>query len=243
MIIGFMAFVMAAVAASGCNFIGPGRNGLFKYGSELGSYCERYSIKELGMLTSAARFAQAMGVFSATFGGIAWATCMFMLIFKFPLWLFKTIGGVYVFCFVSQMLTLLAIQECHEQYKDIGEDLCKLETDAITGIFAGIFYLGIGITMLVCPVPKTSVIASCHEYVQNGSDESGCNCCGKQHIQDADNRGSKNDESENSSDGNSNTSSAAEKYNADGTVTTKYKRTNPDGSKTVSYITRVAADV
>ena len=133
-----------------------------------------------------AKAAQAMGAVAAAFGGILWAGCIFMLFFKFPAWLFKTIGGVFIFCFATQMLTLLILNEslCNGEDADAAKIVdpafqCNLGSDGATSIAAAIFYLGIGITILVCPVPKTAVLTCFGGCCKNicGEDEEACGCC------------------------------------------------------------------
>ena len=58
----------------------------------------------------------------------------------------------YIACFLFQMLTLLMLNENECD----GE--CKPSGGAVTAIIAGIFYLGVGINILMCPAPKTAVI-------------------------------------------------------------------------------------
>lgn len=56
--------------------------------------------------------------------------------------------------------------------------VCITANDAITAIFAAIFYLGIGLTVLISPVPTTAVINCC-----NGCNQE--NCCGEGTTQGA----------------------------------------------------------
>ena len=131
-----------------------------------------------------------MGAIAAALGGVLWVGCIFMLFFKFPAWLIKTVGGVFVFCFAAQMLTLLALNHsiCNGEAADqlkINDQAyqCGLGPDAVTSIVAAIFYLGIGVTILVCPVPKTAVITcmdKCCKDVCVDDEEGGCGCCGEE---------------------------------------------------------------
>ena len=61
------------------------------------------------------------------------------------------------------MLTLLFLID-EEYIRD-----CKPSGGAITAIIAGIFYLGVGINILFCPVPKTAVIPGNRKCFQNAS--------------------------------------------------------------------------
>ena len=232
MSLGVIAFIMSSVSVTGCSFIVPSEDilcpstaGLFKIGNDcLSSKCMAYPTSILNDLPGSGKAARAMGATAATFGGIVWVTCRFMLIFKFPLWLFKTVGGVFCFCFVTQMLTLVAFLDCREV-------TCSVGKDAIIGIVAAIFYLGIGITILVCPVPKTAVIGCCGDCCKDGCDEGGCRCCGEESAE-AVNNGVETTKS-----------FVTETYNVDGSVTVKEEKLNTDGSKTTTVTTRRSQSV
>mmetsp|Transcript_6658 Transcript_6658/g.8808 ORF Transcript_6658/g.8808 Transcript_6658/m.8808 type:complete len:221 (+) Transcript_6658:240-902(+) len=188
----------------------------------------------LGVLTTplfcggSIKGAQAMGAVAAAFGGILWVGCLFMLFFRFPAWLFKTVGGLYIFCFATQMLTLLVLNEdlCNGDAADAlklqdPSYQCSLGQDGATSIVAGIFFfLAIGITILVCPVPKTQVITCCNADCCTDGDEEGGGCCGGDAVEEAQNV------------------TVTEIYNDDGTVTVKEERLNRDGTVTVSMTTR-----
>lgn len=257
MSLGLIAFIMSAVAASGCAFIIPesGTNedgnfrcydqyGLFKFNPEvqctdagvLYAGCTKYSNIFLKGTSGSIKPAQAMGAIAASFGGIIWAGCLFQLFFKFPRWLFKTVGGLYIFCFLTQMLTLLMLNhdKCYGEdadkeklsYPDYG---CRLGKDAITAIIAGIFYLGMGITVLICPVPKTAVITCCGDCCKGGcGDEDECGCCAE-----AGTTGAVIDTSGEKKKSEMYNSTVTETYNADGTITIREEKMNPDGSKTI----------
>jgi len=177
--------------------------------------------------------------------------CMVMLFFKFPAWLFKTTGGVFIFCFVTQILTLLIMNES----MCTGEDAdaikitdptyqCGLGSDGSVSIVAAIFYLGMGITILFCPVPQKAVFGTCFGNCLKdgcGGDEEACGCCGEDATQ-----GAVVETSGTRSGGNNRSvgveqahnSTVTETYNADGTVSVKDERINPDGTTTVSITTR-----
>jgi len=185
--------------------------------------------------------AQAMGAVAAAFGGIVWVGCTFMLFFRFPPWLFKTIGGLYIFCFATQMLTLLILNEdiCNGDDADALKVQdpayqCNLGTDGVTSIVAGIFYLGIGITVLVCPVPKTQVVTCCKCDCCEDDGEEGGGCCGE----DATEGAVTNTSGPGVGGSNNGNITVTETLNDDGTVTVKEERTNPDGSITVSVTTK-----
>ena len=256
MSLGFVAFIMSSVSVAGCAFIVPSgdvdcyyRLGLFKYSNECfnSSVCRTHTKETKIFFSGATKASQAMGAIAAVFGGIVWVACIFMLFFKFPRWLFKTIGGVYCFCFVAQMLTLLALIDCNGEQVDAlkaadSNFQCNLGKDAITGIVAAIFYLGIGITMLVCPVPKTAVITCCGDCCKEGCDEGGCDCCGDKSteaVKVTNGNRSIQGMSISVNDGEEITNSVVtETFNADGSVTIKEERINIDGSKTVTTTTR-----
>lgn len=122
---------------------------------------------------------------------------------------------------------------------------CGLGSDAITAIIAGIFYLGLGITVLVCPVPKTAIItcidcAGCCENGCGDDEEGGCGCCGEEGASGAVETTTKAQRRQINSGQEPavNNSTVTEQYNKDGTITVTEERINPDGSKTVSVTTR-----
>ena len=262
--LGLVAFIMSSVSVAGCAFIvSPvsesvcyAKLGLFKYSPPIvcsnnisvWGGCTAYTKEMEKLMSSAMKASQAMGAIAACFAGITWVACIFMLFFKFPGWLFKTIGGVYCFCFVAQMLTLLALIECNEEETDaVSLYQCNLGKDAVTGIIAAIFYLGIGITVLVCPIPKTAVISFCGKCCKDGCDEGGCDCCNETSVEEV-----KSIPGERPLQGitdsvndckNVTNSAVTETYNADGTVTIKEERINADGSKTVLITKRQSASV
>jgi len=226
--------------------------GLFKFNNliectergALYSGCTDYTSFMMRDTGGSLKPAQAMGAIAAAFGGIIWVGCTFMLFFRFPKWLFKTIGGLYIFCFATQMLTLLTLN--HDictgdaadalKLQDPGYQ-CNLGSDGVTSIMAGIFYLGIGITVLVCPVPKTQVLTcfKC-DCCEDDGDE-GCGCCSEEATQGAVVETSRTGGGGSGGNNNNNTT-VTETYNDDGTVTVKEERTNPDGSITVSVTTK-----
>lgn len=120
------------------------------------------------------------------------------------------------------MLTYVAFSHsfCSDPVK------CDLGSDGIVGIFAAIFYLGLGITMIVCPVPNSAVLTCIGEGCCK---DGGCDCCGEEAAQVA-----------------VETPQVAKQkvlsYNPDGTVTVSKETINPDGSKTVMVTTRPNED-
>ena len=125
---------------------------------------------------------------------------------------------------------------------------CNLGSDAVTAIIAAIFYLGMGITVLVCPVPKTQVI-NCIDFKKccqdgcGGEGEEACGCCNESGTTDAVDkeatttaqRRAINSGAAAAGAGNS---TVTETYNEDGTITVKEERINADGSKTISITTK-----
>jgi len=281
MALGLIAFILSAVTASGCEFVTPSGDpetcydhfGLFNFNSvlectEAGALfagCSKYNKLMMKDTGGSLRPAQAMGAIAAAFGGVLWTGCLFMLFFKFPAWLFKTIGGVFIFCFVTQMLTLLILNhsicsgEAANALKIQDEAYqCNIGTDGVTSIMAAAFYLGLGITILVCPVPKTAVITcmgDCCKDACGEDEEAGCGCCGEDAtkgavagaIETASTSGPKGETSSiPGSIGGEQSSKAVdstvtETYNDDGTVTIKTERTNADGSTSVSVTTKPVA--
>lgn len=265
--LGLIAFIMSSNAASGCNYISPtgsegycyGRQGLFQKSTvdERNGYCE-YSqcIKyptTMEMIGGSIKPAQAFGAIAAFFGLVIWFGCLFQLFFKFPKWLFKTIGSLYLFCFVSQMLTLMMLNlpSCKGSLKaamvDLDENFqCNLGSDAIVAIVAAIFYLGLGITVLVCPVPKTAVI-TCIDFTkccQDGCNED-CGCCIEDGAVETTSKTQRrminNGQASPSPSTSSNITVTETTYNEDGTVTVKEETVHADGSKTVSITTKPQA--
>lgn len=281
MTLGLIAFILSAVTASGCEFLSPSGDaetcydhfGLFNFNNVIActeagglySGCSKYNTLMMRDTAGSLRPAQAMGAIAATFGGVLWTCCIFMLFFKFPAWLFKTIGGVFIFCFVTQMLTLIILNhsicagEAANALKIQDEAYqCNIGPDGVTSIMAAVFYLGLGITILVCPVPKTAVITcmgDCCKDVCGEDEEAGCGCRGEDATKgvvtvEIETTSASGPKGENSSIPGSigieqsskvNDSTVTETYNDDGTVTVKAERTNPDGSTTVSITTKPVA--
>eukprot|EP01082_Thalassiosira_pseudonana_P000296 g346.t1 g346 contig1:838211-839114(-) len=244
MSLGFIAFIMSAVAAGGCDFARAKNSGfwytseynigLFQGGND-GVFCSRYSGSGL---SASIRAAQAFGTMAALFGGIVWFTCMFQLALRFPKWLWRTVAGVFIFCFFSQMLTLVVLEECKDESK------CKLGSDGITSIFAALFYLGIGIAMFVCPIPKTAVVTSnkwtdCCKIGGNGA----CDCCGEQSTTQSTVQDAKKNSPVEIDSNNVVNSVTEEKYNADGTITVKEQHVEDDGTKVITITTKQCASV
>jgi len=260
MSLGLIAFILSAVAASGCAFLTISGSvcypqlGLFKYNGVIQctlsgavySGCTKYDNPT--MLSGSNKAAQAMGAIAATFGGILWAGCIFMLFFKFPACMFKTIGGVFIFCFATQMLTLLALMDCTGDSADalkIADPAfqCNLGSDGAISIAAAILYLVLGVTILVCPVPKTAVLTCFGDCCKNicGEDEEACGCCSEDATQGAviETSGTRGGGNTSSTGVNqASNSTVTETNNDDGTVTVKEEQINPDGSITVSVTTR-----
>lgn len=210
--LGLIAFILSVVAASGCAFVAPSGNpgkcfgqlGLFKYSivdqcteGAVYSQCIKYTDLMLEEYSNNIRPAQIAGAIAASLGGTLWIVCLFMLFFRFPTCLFKTTGGVFLCCSLAQMLTLLMLNDsrCNgENASDTrivevghGAYQCSLGPDAVISIIAAIFYLGIGITILLCPVPKTAFITCCCNCCKGGcsEDEGACGCCDKNASQGA----------------------------------------------------------
>ena len=208
--------------------------GLFQGGFD-GVFCARYPGSGL---SASIRAAQAFGTMAALFGGIVWFTCMFQLALRFPKWLWRTVAGVFIFCFFSQMLTLVALEECKDESK------CKLGSDGITSIFAALFYLGIGIAMFICPVPKTAVVTSnkwtdCCKIGGKGA----CDCCGEQSTTQATVQDAKKNSPVEIDSNNVVNSVTEEKYNADGTITVEEQHVEDDGTKVITITTKQCASV
>lgn len=263
MSLGFIAFVMSATAASGCAYIALSGDanrcypqfGLFNWNNvaqcttagALYSGCTKYTSMMTQDTSGSVKPAQAMAAIAATFGGILWAGCMFMLFFRFKPWIFKSVGGLYIFCFVAQILTLLMLNDdtCNGDDADAQKLVdpafqCNLGSDAVLSIIAAIFYLGIGITVLVCPVPKTQVLTclgNCCKDICGEGEEAGCGCC----TEDA-TTGAVVETTNADGITQANRSTVTETYNDDGTIAVREEKTNPDGSTTVSVTTKPSSD-
>lgn len=119
---------------------------------------------------------------------------------------------------------------------------CGLGSDAYTSIIAGVFYLGLGITVLVCPVPKTAIITCIDCKDCCGEDGEGGGCCGEEGssgaVEKAHRRQINSGVEQALGGGGVGGSTVTETFNNDGTVTVTQETINPDGSKTVSVTTR-----
>lgn len=111
--------------------------------------------------------------------------CFAMLFFKLPRWLFKTLSGLYFFCLICQILTFPFVDNdvCNgtlderfkanatstreldgetreEKLTELGitaASLDALSTDASLAIVASLFFLVLGVMILLCPTPDKSV--------------------------------------------------------------------------------------
>lgn len=128
---------------------------------------------------------------------------------------------------------------------------CNLGSDAVTAIIAAIFYLGLGVTVLICPPPKTQVI-DCIDFktcCKDGCSENGeeaCGCCGGAGTMNAVENGATSTAQRRAINSGAaaapvaaNNSTVTETYNEDdGTITIKEESINADGSKTISITTK-----
>lgn len=123
------------------------------------------------------------------------------------------------------MLTLVALKDTNCKGK------CKPSGGAVTAIFAGLFYLGVGINILICPTPKTAAI------IFDG------NCCQNGSVQAVEGRDNKAYEvpDVHAGDGNAENSTVTRTYNADGSLTVTKEVINPNGTKSVTITTSQAA--
>ena len=259
MSLGLIAFILSAVVSGGCAFVVPtapsqqcndnGEYGLNKFkpvncknNIAIAASCTDYTTSMDELLDEKVTAARALGNLATIFGGLLWAGSLFMLGFKFPGGMFKSIGAMYIFCFITQMLTFLILgtSACAGAQADVikladPDYKCKLGSDAITAIFAAIFYLGIGLTVLISPVPTTAVINCC-----NGCNQE--NCCGEGATKGAVVVPECTLPSDKLAQQPGN--SIVEKTeNIDGTTTIKTTTFNPDGSQSVSIITKQSDSV
>jgi len=127
---------------------------------------------------------------------------------------------------------------------------CNLGSDAVTAIIAAIFYLGLGVTVLICPTPKTQVI-DCIDFKKcckdgcSENDEDACGCCGGAGTMNAVENGATSTAQRRAINSGAAAAPAAasnstvtETYNEDGTITIKEESINADGSKTISITTK-----
>ena len=198
--------------------------------------------------------AQAMGAVCAAIAGLAMIACFLMLFIKVPRWAFKTLSGCYYFCFVTELLTFLVLNNdvCNGKFNDaifakIQMDLglsCALAADSHTAIVASILFLALGILITICPTPKAPVISA-----KNCGGE---NCCSVKRSTFA--GGHLQVESESDEDDSHSarygddahggvTSTVTETFNPDGTVSVKEETINPDGSKSITITTKTATSI
>lgn len=96
--------------------------------------------------------------------------CLFMLAFRLPRCPFKMLSCCFFFCFCTQLLTFLVLDNdfcngnINDQFRatlqtDVGLT-CKLTTNAHHAIAASVFYLITGIMIIVSSTPKKSVLES-----------------------------------------------------------------------------------
>ena len=107
------------------------------------------------------------GAITAFISGLAFIFSFLQVFFKFPRWAFKTLGGIYFFCFLTQLLTFFVINNdfCNgklnnsilEYFNADAGISCDLSTDAYLAISAAVFFLALGILIMVCPTPEKSI--------------------------------------------------------------------------------------
>ena len=165
------------------------------------------------------KVAQVMGALSASLAGLALIASFTMIFLKLPRWAFKMLSGCYFVCFITECLTFFVFDNdvCNGNLNDMvtvatGMDLglhCSLATDSSSAIVASIFFLALGILILVCPTPKEPACSG-----GNCRDE-GC-CCGQQSA----------------------VIGHPGQVTPDGIVIMKEERINPDGTKSVTITTK-----
>lgn len=196
--------------------------------------------------------AKAFGAITAFVAILTVISCFSMMFLKLPRWAFKTLSGCYFFCFFTQLLTFLVLNNdaCNGKINsDVKANLdfdlgiyCDLSNDSYIAIVASIFYLSLGVLILVCPTPKVRIISK-----TNCGNVKCCECCEEP-----------NDESEDRPDKiaplpekhknvrtyyyNPQTIppgsiKKSKKHHSDGSVVIREEWMNPDGSKSVTHTT------
>ena len=162
--------------------------------------------------------------------------CFLMFFLKLPRCAFKTLSGCFFFCFVTQLLVFLVLDNdvCNGTINDqvltlLDVDVgltCDLSTDAHYAIASSVFFLTLGVMIIICPTPQKSVIKAF------------CDACSEQKY------GSQqvSPSSVTLPSGN-NVPTHTEIYNPDGSVTVKEERVNRDGTKSIVMTSRNVASI
>ena len=239
--------------------------GCTKYPNKEPTLEDRYGTTQEGAASVVAdegsfKAAQAMGAVAAAISGLAMIASLLMLFLKFPRWAFKTLSGCYFFCFATQLLTFLILNNdaCNGNINDmigmeIQQDIglsCELATDSYTAIVAGIFFLTLGVLILVCPTPKAAVIsaqncggASCCSD-QQGSLEEGQRQVVPEPVQKLASLTVPYNSNVMAAPGDAmSESTLTETFNPDGTITIREEKVNYDGSKSITITTKPAASL